>query len=83
MGNAPASLTIDGLALQRGDRSLVGVLMYERNDLIEGMEMLADGLLGALSEDELVQPFALADVGAAFTAAKDGSLDAVRAVVRP
>ena len=28
VGNAPAALQIDGLALQRGDRSLVGVLMY-------------------------------------------------------
>lgn len=83
VGNAPATITLDGLALQRGDRSLVGVLMYDREDLIEGMEMLADGLLGALSQEELVQPFSLDDVGAAFTAAKDGSLDAVRAVVRP
>ena len=57
--------------------------MYDRDDLVQGMEMLADGLLSALSEDELVQPFALEDVGAAFAAAKDGSLDAVRAVVRP
>ena len=83
VGNAPATFTLDGLALQRGDRSLVGVLMYDRDDLVQGMEMLADGLLSALSEDELVQPFALDDVGAAFAAAKDGSLAAVRAVVRP
>jgi L-iditol 2-dehydrogenase len=83
VGNAPASFELDGLALQRGDRSLVGVLMYDRDDLVQGMEMLAGGLLSALSEDELVQPFALDDVGAAFAAAKDGSLGAVRAVVRP
>ncbi len=83
VGNAPPTVQIDGLALQRGDRSLIGILMYDRADLVEGMEMLADGLLGALSEDELVQPFSLDDVGAAFSAAKDGSLQAVRAVVRP
>jgi threonine dehydrogenase-like Zn-dependent dehydrogenase len=83
VGNAPATVAIDGLALQRGDRSLVGVLMYDHADLLDGMELLAAGLLGALSEDALVQPFSLDDVGAAFTAAKDGTLGAVRAVVRP
>jgi threonine dehydrogenase-like Zn-dependent dehydrogenase len=83
VGNAPATFELDGLALQRGDRSLVGVLMYDKDDLVEGMDMLAGGLLGGLSEHELVQPFALDDVGVAFAAAKDGSLDAVRAVVRP
>jgi len=83
VGNAPASVQIDGLTLQRGDRSLVGVLMYDKADLVEGMDMLADGLLGALPEDALVEAFTLDDVGAAFAAAKDGTLSAVRAVVRP
>ncbi len=83
VGNAPASLQIDGLALQRGDRSLVGVLMYDRADLIEAMAMLAAGLLDPLGEDDIVQPFALDDAGDAFAAAKDGTLRAVRAVVRP
>jgi threonine dehydrogenase-like Zn-dependent dehydrogenase len=83
VGNAPASIDIDGLALQRGDRSLVGVLMYNRNDLFEAMEMLAAGLLEGLGEEDLVQPYSLDDVGAAFTAAKEGTVGAVRAVVRP
>lgn len=83
VGNAPATVQIDGLTLQRGDRSLVGVLMYDKGDLVEGMNMLADGLLGALPEDALVEAFSLDDVGAAFAAAKDGTLGAVRAVVRP
>jgi threonine dehydrogenase-like Zn-dependent dehydrogenase len=83
VGNAPASIEIDGLALQRGDRSLVGVLMYDRSNLIEGMEMLAAGLLESLREEDVVQPYSLDDVGAAFTAAKDGTVGAVRAVVRP
>jgi len=83
VGNAPATVQIDGLALQRGDRSLIGVLMYDLADLIEGMELLAGGLVDELPEEALVQPFALDDVGAAFAAAKDGTLGAVRAVVRP
>jgi len=83
VGNAPPAIELDGLALQRGDRSLVGVLMYDLGDLVEAMEMLADGLLGALPDDAVVQPFSLEQVGAAFTAAKDGTLEAIRAVVRP
>lgn len=83
VGNAPATLKIDGLALQRGDRSLVGVLMYDRGDLVAGMEMLASGLLSALPDEHLVQRFSLDDVGQAFSAAKNGTLGAVRAVVQP
>ena len=48
VGNAPPVLEIDGLALQRGDRSLVGVLMYGRSDFIAAMDLLADGLLAAV-----------------------------------
>jgi threonine dehydrogenase-like Zn-dependent dehydrogenase len=83
VGNAPAALQIDGLALQRGDRSLVGVLMYERGDFIEAMDLLANGLLQALPEESLVQRFSLDDVGAAFSTSKDGTLSALRAVVQP
>lgn len=83
VGNAPAELELDGLALQRGDRSLVGVLMYDLGDLVEAMRLLADGMLAALPAESIVQPFTLEEVGAAFTTAKDGSLEAIRAVVRP
>jgi threonine dehydrogenase-like Zn-dependent dehydrogenase len=83
VGNAPPVLELDGLALQRGDRSLVGVLMYERADFIEAMELLSNGLLQALPDDSLVQRFSLDDVGMAFSTSKDGSLRALRAVVQP
>ena len=83
VGNAPPVVPIDGLALQRGERSLVGVLMYDRGDLVDGMEMLAAGLLDALAEAELVQAFSLDDVGAAFVAAKEGTIGGIRAIVRP
>jgi len=83
VGNAPAALQLDGLALQRGDRSLVGILMYEFGDMETAIELLADGLLDALAEDELVKAFTLDEVGDAFTAAKGGNFGAVRAVVRP
>lgn len=83
VGNAPASFQVDGLELQRGDRSLVGVLMYERRDFIDAMGLLAGGLLAALPETSLVQRFPLDDVGAAFATSKSGALTALRAVVQP
>jgi threonine dehydrogenase-like Zn-dependent dehydrogenase len=83
VGNAPGTLEIDGLALQRGDRSLVGVLMYERSDFIDAMDLLAGGLLASLPESSLVQRFALDEVSSAFITSKDGTLTALRAVVEP
>src|SRR5439155_2093757 len=83
VGNAPPTVQIDGLDLQRGDRSLVGVLMYERSDFIDAMDLLAGGLLDALPDDRVVQRFPLEDVATAFTTSKDGTLTAIRAVVQP
>jgi threonine dehydrogenase-like Zn-dependent dehydrogenase len=83
VGNAPPKVEIDGLELQRGDRSLVGVLMYERSDFIDAMDLLAAGLLEPLPESSIVQPFPLDDVGSAFATSKNGTLKALRAVVRP
>ena len=83
VGNAPADLRLDGLALQRGDRSLVGVLMYDRDDFTVAMDLLAGGLLSDLPAGDAVQAFSLDQVGEAFAAAKDATLGAVRAVVRP
>ncbi len=37
VGNAPPVLEVDGLALQRGDRSLIGVLMYGLEDFHTAM----------------------------------------------
>jgi (R,R)-butanediol dehydrogenase/meso-butanediol dehydrogenase/diacetyl reductase len=83
VGNAPSVVELDGLELQRGDRSLVGVLMYERSDFITAMDLLEGGLLAALPERSLVQRFALDDVSSAFTTSKNGTLTALRAVVQP
>jgi L-iditol 2-dehydrogenase len=83
VGNAPPIVEIDGLELQRGDRSLVGVLMYERSDFIDAMDLLAGGVLDALPDEALVQRFPLDDVATAFSTSKDGSLKALRAVVQP
>ena len=81
VGNAPPVLEIDGLALQRGDRTLVGVLMYDRSDFHTAMDLLADGLLDGLAQDALVARYQLERVGDAFVAAKTGRLEALKAVI--
>ncbi|HEY6961013.1 MAG TPA: alcohol dehydrogenase catalytic domain-containing protein [Gaiellaceae bacterium] len=81
VGNAPAALTVDGLALQRGDRTLVGVLMYDRSDFHTAMALLADGVLDGLDDTALVARYQLESVGDAFAAAKAGRLDALKAVI--
>jgi (R,R)-butanediol dehydrogenase/meso-butanediol dehydrogenase/diacetyl reductase len=82
-GNAPPVLEIDGLMLQRGDRSLVGVLMYARDDFKEAMRLLAAGLLSGLEPAELTDRFDLDSVGEAFRAAKNATIVGLRAVIDP
>jgi L-iditol 2-dehydrogenase len=81
VGNAPPSLQVDGLTLQRGDRTLVGVLMYDRADFHTAMALLAEGLLDGLEGDALVARYQLERVGDAFAAAKAGRLEALKAVI--
>ena len=57
--------------------------MYDRSDFEDAMAMLAQGLLSALPDREVVEQFPLQDLDAAFAAARDGTLGAIRAVVRP
>jgi threonine dehydrogenase-like Zn-dependent dehydrogenase len=82
VGNAPPRLDVDGLALQRGDRSLVGVLMYDLEDFRTAMRLLADGLLDALDSTTLVVRYPLDRVGEAFLDARAGRLEALKAAVR-
>jgi L-iditol 2-dehydrogenase len=81
VGNAPADLRLDGLALQRGDRSLIGVLMYDLRDFETAMRLLAEGLMDPLDATSLVARYRLELVGEAFRDAKGGTLHALKAVV--
>ncbi len=81
VGNAPSLLQVDGLTLQRGDRTLVGVLMYDRADFHTAMRLLADGLLDGLDGEALVSRYQFEHVGDAFAAAKSGRLEALKAVI--
>jgi (R,R)-butanediol dehydrogenase / meso-butanediol dehydrogenase / diacetyl reductase len=81
VGNAPPMIEIDGLALQRGDRTIIGVLMYDLADFGTAMDLLADGILDGIAIDELVTHYSLDRIGDAFADAKSGRLAGLKAVV--
>ena len=47
VGLMPAEMDVDGVALQRGERTLVGVQMYLREDFGTAMRILAEGVVPA------------------------------------
>jgi threonine dehydrogenase-like Zn-dependent dehydrogenase len=81
VGIAPAELQLDGVVLQRGERAVVGVQMYTRDDFRTAMEMLAAGALP--SSEALTRRFALDDVAAAFHELEGGRRDVLKLVVTP
>jgi L-iditol 2-dehydrogenase len=83
VGNAPPELTLDGVALQRGDRSLIGVLMYDLADFHEAMRLLVGGLLDGLPIDGLVARYPLERAADAFRDAGSDQFAALKAVLVP
>ncbi|GAA0522930.1 alcohol dehydrogenase [Saccharopolyspora subtropica] len=61
VGISPQELHVDGVALQRGERELVGVQMYQRRDFHQAMSLLASGLLRPV--DGLKRRWPLAHAG--------------------
>jgi L-iditol 2-dehydrogenase len=83
VGNAPRQLALDGIALQRGDRSLIGVLMYELEDFRSAMGLLADGLLDAVPLPDLVARYPLERAADAFRDAASERFGSLKAVLVP
>ena len=81
VGIAPRELRLDGVVLQRGERALIGVQMYTRDDFRTAMEMLAAGALPA--GETLTRHFALDDVATAFAELGAGRRDVLKLVVAP
>jgi L-iditol 2-dehydrogenase len=81
VGIAPRELTLDGVVLQRGERAVVGVQMYTRDDFRTAMEMLAAGALP--SGETLTRHFPLDDVAGAFAELEAGRRDVLKLVVAP
>jgi threonine dehydrogenase-like Zn-dependent dehydrogenase len=82
VGNGSPELALDGVLLQRGERSIVGVLMYTRQAFQDAMALLADGLLAGLPADDLVQRFSIEQVADAFAALKHGEIPALKASIQ-
>jgi L-iditol 2-dehydrogenase len=81
VGLMPARMEVDGVTLQRGERSLVGVQMYVREDFGTAMAILASGAVPAA--DGVLAPYALDEVGEAFRALKAGRAGALKSWVAP
>jgi 2-desacetyl-2-hydroxyethyl bacteriochlorophyllide A dehydrogenase len=79
VGLMPAEMRVDGVALQRGERALVGVQMYVREDFRTAMRILAGGAVPAA--DGVLRSYALEDAGEAFRALKAGRAGAIKSVV--
>ena len=81
VGIMPQELAVDGVALQRGERALIGVQMYAPGDFATAMEILAAGALPP--GEDLTRRYALDDVAAAFEALGSGRRDVLKLVVVP
>lgn len=80
VGLSPAKVEFNGVDLQRGERTLIGVQMYTREDFHESMEILAGDVIP--DHPDLVEAYALGDVARAFSALKSGELRSLKAFVR-
>ena len=81
VGLMPAEMRVDGVMLQRGERALVGVQMYVRQDFGTAMAILASGAVPAA--EGVLRAYALDDVDEAFRALKAGEAGALKSWVAP
>jgi threonine dehydrogenase-like Zn-dependent dehydrogenase len=81
VGITPRDLQLDGVLLQRGERALIGVQMYTRDDFRTAMEMLAAGALPP--GEELTRRYSLDDVASAFADLAGGPREVLKLVVEP
>ena len=79
VGIMPAELTVDGVALQRGERAMIGVQQSTREDFATAMAILAGG--GLPSSADLIRRYPLEDAAAAFAALVAGRTDVLKRVV--
>jgi len=81
VGIMPRELTVDGVALQRGERAMIGVQQSTREDFAAAMAILAGGALTGSAD--LIRRYPLADAATAFAELQEGRTDVLKRVVRP
>jgi L-iditol 2-dehydrogenase len=81
VGLMPAEMKVDGVALQRGERSLIGVQQYVRADYSTAMDILAAGALPAT--EELIRLYRLEEAATALDELAEGRTDVLKYAVSP
>lgn len=85
VGVAASELTLDGIALQRQERMIVGSHMYDRCDIETSFDLLASGVLpedpGHLSL--LIEEYPLDGAQEALSKLAEGRPGALKVVIRP
>jgi 2-desacetyl-2-hydroxyethyl bacteriochlorophyllide A dehydrogenase len=81
VGLMPSALSVDGVLLQRGERALIGVQQYKRDDFGTAMAILAAGALPA--SEAITRTYRLDQVAAALAELEQGPTDVLKFVVRP
>ena len=79
VGLMPAEMGVDGVALQRGERTLLGVQMYLREDFLTAMRILAEGVVPAA--DGVLRAYELDAAAEAFGALAAGRPGALKSFV--
>lgn len=81
VGIMPLELTVNGMMLQREERTYVGVQMYSREDWITAQRILAAGALP--DAGDLIRSYPLDEVSGAFAALQAGPTGVLKSVIRP
>jgi threonine dehydrogenase-like Zn-dependent dehydrogenase len=85
VGIAPERLSLDGIALQRQERNIVGSMMYTRQQFDTAMELLADGVVPqeVISGIGLIEYISFESAGAALRTMASGGFSGLKMVLRP
>jgi threonine dehydrogenase-like Zn-dependent dehydrogenase len=85
VGVPPREIGVDSIVLQRGDRSLVGSMMYSRAEFERAMELLGEGAIpdSAMADGLVRRTFPLERVTEAFATLANGQASVLKVVVSP
>ncbi|MFH5879142.1 zinc-binding dehydrogenase [Arthrobacter sp. NA-172] len=82
VGVEPERLILDGPAMQRQERSVIGVQMYRRDDFMTAARLLTNGLIPPTTKPEqLFRVFPLSETAEAFRQMLTGQIDALKVVI--
>jgi 2-desacetyl-2-hydroxyethyl bacteriochlorophyllide A dehydrogenase len=85
VGVPPRKIALDSVVLQRGDRSLIGSMMYSRDEFERAMELLGEGAIpdSAMADGLVRRTFPLERVTEAFATLANGQASVLKVVISP